>query len=346
MFNEPRGQHGKDKKVVVAMVEGGIGDHLLATPLIRVMRKNFPTDEYYLVLMAMYHEVFGYLSPTGYIPTNPNIDILYSMRDPSNFYTEWARKADVIYRVNPYITSPHRFGDKHLTEIWCESHGFKLDELKLDFHATNQEIEQVEALFSTFDNPVVVIQPFGSFDPVEHIKATTNKDWYNDRWQFVIGWLNNRGYDLIQIGKIGEHVFDNIFSLAGHTNIREAILLTKYANFFVGIDSFIMHAAKVYETKGVVLWGRTNPFRAGYPENSNIYKLHSCPEIFCGRPEGILFDVSPTDIKFSPWNCPHKNCMDAITIADVCKGIGDIEKYIQIDPATYTRELKSRVSIG
>lgn len=346
MFEEPRGKHNKDKKVVVVMVEGGIGDHLLATPLIRVMRQTYSKKDYYFVIMAMYYEVFGYKDHTGYHPTNPNIDILYSMRDPKDFYNEWARSADTIYRVNPYVMSPHRLGNKHIAESWCEAHGFMIDELKIDFYPTEDEVKQMEALFSTFENPVVVVQPFGSYDPIEHIKATTNKDWYNDRWQFVIGWLANRGYDVIQIGKIGEHVFDHVFSLVGHSNIREAILLMKYADFFVSIDSFAMHAAKAFNTLGVVLWGRTNPFRVGYNENYNLYKLHSCPEIFCGRPEGILFDIAPDQVQFTPWNCPHKNCMDAITVADVCKGIGHIEQLIQIDPATYTREIISRIRIG
>jgi len=345
MFVESRGQHNKNKKVVAVMIEGGIGDHLLATPLLRVMRKNFAAKDYYLVLMSMYYEIFGYKVPLGYVPTNPNIDFLYSMRDPLDFYTSWARSADVIYRVNPYIMSPHRIGDRHLAETWCDAHGFQIDELKLDFYPTDTEIKQVEALFSTFENPVVVIHPFGSFDPIEHVKATTNKDWYNDRWQFIISWITNRGYDVIQLGKVGEHIFDDVFSLVGHANIRESVLITKYADFFISIDSFIMHAAKVFGTLGVALWGRTNPFRVGYPENYNLYKLHACPEIFCGRPEGILFDVNPNHIQFTPWNCPHRNCMDAITVQDVCKGIGHIENNIQIDPATYIRELKPRVSI-
>jgi ADP-heptose:LPS heptosyltransferase len=346
MFIEPRGQHHKDKKIIVLMIEGGIGDHLLATPLIRAVRTTFNPKDYYFVLMAMYYEVFGYKDNTGYHPTNPNIDVLYSMRDPQNFYTEWARNADTIYRVNPYVVSPHRLGSKHLAEAWCDVHGFSLDELKIDFYPTEEETHQVEALFSTFENPVIAIQPFGSYDPIEHIKTTTNKDWYNDRWQFVISWLRNRGYDVLQIGKIGEHIFDNVFSLVGHSNIREAMLLMKYVNFFISIDSFAMHAAKVFGTLGVILWGRTNPFRVGYPENYNLYKLHSCPEIFCGRPEGILFDINQNDIQFTPWKCPHKNCMDSITVSDVCKGIGHIENIIQIDPAAYTRELTPRVQIG
>ena len=345
MFEEARGSHNKNKRVVVVMIENGIGDHLLATPLLRVLRNTYASETYTLVLIAMHYEIFGYHDPiTGYIPTNPNVDILYSMQDPSDFYTKWARTADMIYRVNPYIMSPHRIGSQHLAESWCKAHGFEIDELKLDFIPTESETKQIEGLFSTFENPVVVIQPFGSYNPTDPIKAVTNKDWYNDRWQFVIKWLANRGYDTIQVGKIGEHVFDSVFSLVGHANTRETILLMKYASFFVSIDSFTMHAAKVFGTLGVILWGSTNPFRAGYAENYNLYKLHSCPEIFCGRPEGVLFDGAFDTIQFTPWNCPHKNCMDAITVADVCKGIGHIENNIQIDPATYTREMSSRIS--
>jgi len=85
MFLEERGDHSKNKKIVILFIEGGIGDHLMATPLLRVARKIFPKESHYLTVMSMFHEVFGYVDPAfndgdHIIPTNPNIDILFSMR--------------------------------------------------------------------------------------------------------------------------------------------------------------------------------------------------------------------------------------------------------------------------
>ena len=339
MLFESRGQHGKDKKVLIVMLEGGIGDHFLATPMLRVLRQTYPVNEWYFILIAMYHEVFGITDPitNQIIPINPNIDALYSMRFVSDFYSKWARQADKIFRANPYIQSPHRFGSKHLAEVWCELHDVKLDELQIDFFTTEFEKLKSAKFYQKFDCPVVVIQPYGAFDPTESIKTTTNKDWDDTRWQFVIDWLVNRGYEVIQIGKIGEHVFNKVFSLVGHTDIREVAVIAQCMDFFISIDSFLMHCAKAFDKIGIVLWGRTNPFRLGYVDNYNLFKLHSCPELFCGRPEGVLFDVAFNQIHFTPWECPHRNCMNAITVQDVCKGIGVIEQNLELDPAKYIR---------
>jgi len=344
MIYEPRGLHGKDKKVIILMLEGGIGDHLLATPLLRGLRKKYPTDQWYLIMIAMYHEVFGYEDPktkdgNTLICMNPYIDKLYSMRLPSRFYMEWARNADVIYRLNPYILSPQRLGSNHFAETWCTIHEVKMDALVLDYYITEHEDLMARRLYEMLVNPVIVIQPFGAYDPIDHIKATENKDWCDDRWEFIIQLLLNRGYDIIQVGKIGERVFNGVLSFVGHANIRETAAIMKYAEYFISIDSFVMHMAKALNKIGIVLWGRTNPFRVGYMENYNIFKLHSCPEIFCGRPEGALFDMAFDQPYFTPWQCPHRDCMKAITVADVAKGIGFMEQRLQLDPVTYERKM-------
>lgn len=346
MLYESKGQHKKNKKVAIVMIEGGIGDTLLATPLIRGLRKKHPPEEWYLVLVAMYHEIFGYVDPQfndgdHLISTNPNIDVLFSMRMNSNLYVNWARNANIIYRQNPYIGSPQRFGPLHMAEIWCKIHEVEMDELKLDYHITEQEEEQAKSLYSMIDNPAVIIHPFGAHNPINKSKKTTNKDWEDVRWYQIVHWLINKGYDVIQVGAEGEPTFDGVFSLIGHVDIRETIAILKYADFFICIDSFILHAAKALEKIGVVLWGASNPYRLGYVENYNVFKLHSCPEIFCGRPETTLMDgqvIPPTH--FLPWNCEGRNCMKAINVADIIKGVGYIEKLLSLDPTTYIREME------
>lgn len=350
MLIENRENPDKEIKTAVLMIEGGIGDHLLATPLLRGFRKHYPRDKWIIVVMAMHHEIYGLVDPIyndgdHIICTNPNIDFLYSMRYKSNFYTLHARHADIIYRQNPYIQSPHRFGKYHFAEVWCKIHGFDMDVLSIDYYPTEEEDLKGKKLYETFKHPIIIIQPFGANDPFEPLKNTNNKDWFLDRWQVVISWLVNRGYTVIQIGKAGEHVFDKVFSLVGHTDIRETAIIMKYASFFISIDSFLMHVAKAFNKIGIVLWGRTNPFRLGYMENYNLFKLHSCPEIFCGRPEGILFDVAHHLPHFTPWNCPHRNCMDAITIADVCKGVGIIERNLRLDPISWKSTAKSSIIV-
>jgi ADP-heptose:LPS heptosyltransferase len=343
MIIERRGKEDRTKRVLVVILEGGIGDHLLATPMIRGLRAKYPMNEWTIVLLAMFHEVFGYQDPEyndadHFICMNPNIDHLYSMRMPSNFYSEWARNADAVLSRNPYHMSPHRLGAKHMAHSICDLYEVRFDQLRLDYYMTAIEDLQARKLFQTFDNPVVVVHPCSALDPVKKIKVGENKDWYMDRWQGIVSWLVNKNYEVIQIGLKGEPILNNVFSMVGNTTVREVAGLVKYADFFISIDSLLVHFAKAFNRLGVVLWGRTNPYRVGYTEHSNLFKLHSCPELFCGRPEGQLFDISPDNPYFTPWQCPHRNCMESITVYDVSKAIENLEKLLRLNPATYIRE--------
>jgi ADP-heptose:LPS heptosyltransferase len=344
MLYTPRGQHNRNKRTVIFMIEGGIGDHILATPMLRNARLKFPKDEWDIVVLAMFHEAYGdFAKPdsTGddLIPYNSNIDVLFSTRYQSKFYVEWAKNADIVYRRNVYSLSPHRFGKIHLTEALCELHEVTYDNDTLDLALTDTEERQAKLFYDMSDKPIVVIQPFGGYDPLQHKKITSNKDWDdNNKWYGVIQALVNRGYEVVQLGAIGEYIFPNVTSFVGHASIRESFALIKYCDFFISVDTYAIHVAKAFKKPGIVLWGRTNPYRVGYTDHYNIYKLHSCPEIFCGRPENIFVDSSPNKPYFTPWECPNRKCMKEIGLKDVYKGIDVIQRHNNIDPITYERE--------
>jgi hypothetical protein len=81
----------------------------------------------------------------------------------------------------------------------------------------------------------------------------------------------------------------------------------KFAEGFVGIDSFIHHAGAIFGTKGVVLWGGTNPKKLGYLSQKNLTR-EVCKTPFCHRPDSYVFDATPIG---SVWNCPYNTvCMD------------------------------------
>jgi ADP-heptose:LPS heptosyltransferase len=92
-----------------------------------------------------------------------------------------------------------------------------------------------------------------------------------------------------------------------NTPARGVIALLKHAEGFIGIDSFIHHASLVFGTKGVVVWGGTNPKKLGYDSHINLAK-EACKTPFCHRPDSYVFDATPIG---SIWNCPHNTkCLD------------------------------------
>lgn len=50
-----------------------------------------------------------------------------------------------------------------------------------------------------------------------------------------------------------------VLNLAGKTSLKEAISLTIQANYFIGIDSSLVHFAHLFEKEGLCVWGPTTP---------------------------------------------------------------------------------------
>jgi len=104
--------------------------------------------------------------------------------------------------------------------------------------------------------------------------------------------------------------------------LRQSIVLLKFSKGFIGIDSFLHHAAAMWEIKGVVCWGGTHPKKLGYEFHANIAK-EVCPQPFCHRPDSYLFDVNPAN---GVWNCPYsQKCLDH----DADEIIGEYEKVME-----------------
>jgi len=338
MLYQLPGQHNKDKKVLIVIIEGSISDNLTATVMIRNLRKIHNSNEWYIVVLTDYPEIFGTINNQNTITcTNPNIDVVYKNKTPSDFYDVWAKNADKVLKRDIYTVSPHKLGKNHISKAWCVAYEAPYDNPMVDLYLTNEEESKAQAFYNMIDKPAIIIHPFADYSTINFESKSANKDWEIDYWQYVIDVLVNKGYEIIQLGLASEYIFNNVTSLVGHTSLRECFALIKYCDFFISIDTYIIHVANAFNKYGIVLWGRTNPFRVGYAYHFNIFKLTSCPELFCGRPENALLDCSPHKKNFMPWKCLTRNCMKAISPPDVFNCVECLRNYLNINPVTYER---------
>jgi len=153
---------------------------------------------------------------------------------------------------------------------------------------------------------------YGSYVTI-HIKSgwSSYKDWYNDRWEFVVEELFKKGFVTIQIGLESDPLLRNVVDFRGHA-IKGAISAIKHARVHVGIDSFSNHASVAVGTPAVILFGSTSPTGSGYDSNINLYKSLPC------QPCYIEYEWS----KDSKFTCPfNKNCMNLITSEEVLSSV-------------------------
>ena len=288
------------------VLEGGIGDNIMATVMLRNMRKKYPDAEIYIC--AAWHQV---------LEGNPNINMLFPAAAPGVFYESFVKKSDLFYREIPYRRVPGLI--THTTQQYCDFYDVPFDNNMPEIYVTGSEDRWAKNYFAQFTKPIILFQTQTTFATIE-TRSETSKDWAFRNWDKLIDLLKEK-YQCIQIGGQHEYEVDNAPSLIGNTNLRELFALVNNCTAFISSDTVTSHIGAALRKKGVVLWGPTDPKEWGYDLHKNIVAKTSCPEQPCGRPNARGIDlnqhmdiqkIKPTD---SPWwRCPTRECMRNISV--------------------------------
>jgi len=73
-------------KRIILFCQGGAGDVLAHTPMIRGMRNEYPDD--LIIVLSTYKQLLEH---------NPNIDILFPLNDIQDFYSEFVISKNVRF---------------------------------------------------------------------------------------------------------------------------------------------------------------------------------------------------------------------------------------------------------
>jgi len=313
------------------IVEGGIGDNIMYTPAIRALKKKYPDRK--LGVACVYPQVLHH---------NPHIDELFDARNPLGFFEKYCLGNKMAFHPQPYNSRLYAYGRKHFIDVVCEQCGVEADNHKLDFFLTEYEKEDAidfydkirkDEQFEIGDKPIVLFQRSASFDPVNHRKIIRLKDYPMTYCKKLCEVLKDKIH-IIQTGFPEEPQIGcpTVFS----HDIRRVAALFLYADSFITVDSNLGHLSAIYDKKGVVMWGRTNPHAFKYDHNINIFKENTCPIQPCGRPEGGFFDIMIADDcnqgPHSPWDCPSNKCMYAIQPEEVASAILSVIEEKKKDP--------------
>lgn len=254
----------KTKKVIGIKTWGGIGDGILITPALKALKQKYPDSEIRVTCNKNHEDI---------LVNNPYIDFLSVSPDDSAIKNV---ELDFLFDTNYGQLKPSLNFDKHASEIIGDMVGVNVKSKQLDIFLSEKAETKAKVLLSKYKNPIVM-----------HIssKCSKNQEWDLDNWEKLVDGIPE--YDFIQIGlKNTDPYVKGAVDMRG-TSIMEAIAIVKHSKAFVGVDSFVAHAANAVGTRGVVLFGPSNPEVWGHTNNINIYKglkCAPCIDIIGGNP--------------------------------------------------------------
>ena len=137
---------------VIFHIEGGLGKHIMATALLKVIRKNHPKDTIHVV--CAYPDVFKH---------NPAVDHVHQNGQHGAFYKQYikGKESDTkIYFNDPYTQSDFILEQDHLLNIWARQWGMEYEGETPQIYLTQSEIDYFKPFYKT-DKPILAIQPNG-----------------------------------------------------------------------------------------------------------------------------------------------------------------------------------------
>lgn len=136
------------------------------------------------------------------------------------------------------------------------------------------------------------------------------KNWPHDRFQNVINQMHHMGWKCAIIGNKGFNA-DNAANWRGRTSLLQMAALMKFANLFIGVDSFPMHAAQAMGCPTIGIFGVTSPrfiMTTGSPHIGVSGSGHEC----CGKRHHV---GGTTRVDCSP------DCINSVSVEMVMEAV-------------------------
>jgi len=258
-----------------------IGDIVLATPVVRCLKKHYPNAEIHFLTKSKFAQV---------VANNPNISKIHSFSDNlSKTIAELrAERFDFVvdlhrnlrsFRVKLALCRPSgTFPKLNLHKWWYVQ--TKNKSVMPNIHIVDRYFNAVAKLgvcndkqgLDFFDTPEPDFKsPFDKYVAVVCGATYTTKQIPPEN---ICRITENAQYNFVLLGDIkdrqrieatGFAFGDNVYNACGETTLNQSALLVKEAEVVVTADTGLMHIAAAHGKKIVVIWGNTTPQIGMYP---------------------------------------------------------------------------------
>lgn len=231
---------GARKAVIVR--DGGLGDAIMATAVVEALKREYPKIQFFL--STGFPEVFDQVELVRHsLFSFPVIWLSYTHYD----LYPWKRKATIHYSV---MMAKMAGVYRNLSDKIYLSIDIKRHQVFINSYVKGKEF--------------IVIQPnAGEWFP--------QKNWSTNKWTDLVGILKSRGYLVYQIGTAKEPYIYGTVDFRGKTSILECLVLLKYANLLIGVNSFAEQAVRSFNVPAIILYGPTNPHCSLNPNQYAVF---------------------------------------------------------------------------
>lgn len=288
---------------VIFHIEGGLGKHIMATAILKVIRKAHPKDTVHVV--CTYPDVFKH---------NPAVDLVHHNGQHGPFYKEYIRGREAnckVYYTDPYTHSDFILEQDHLYNIWCRQWGLQYNGEKPEIYLTQSEIEYFTPFYQT-GKPVLAIQPNGGPS-----SQGFNYSWTRDIPEQTVNRVIQEFKDshtIVHIKTPQQKQYpDTLHALDG---FRSIAILLQLADKRLLIDSFSQHLAAAFQLSSTVCWVTTRPEQFGYEMHNNIqanpFTLQPDFPNNLYQPFALAQDIS---------SCPYQKLEDVFNDEQIIKSL-------------------------
>ncbi|WP_457681346.1 lipopolysaccharide heptosyltransferase II [Thermovibrio sp.] len=271
-----------------------LGDLILTSPLLKSLKRTFPSSELHLVVRSGLEEVFkGFWAVDRVIPFNKKGLWSFAKKLRSESYS--------------LAISPHRSHRTGLIlflagipkRVGYDRAGFSFlytDRVKHEFKKGLHEVERLLRLLKPLERVFRVVYDRGvelalsqeeflsslnkfslkskSYAVLAPGSVWPTKAWLPEYFAKVGDFLKKKGYEVVVLGSKTDRVYcervctftKNAFlNLCGKTSLREFFSLIKGASIVVSNDSSPVHAAAAFKTPVVEVYGATVPDFGFFP---------------------------------------------------------------------------------
>jgi len=240
-------------KYILFHIEGGIGKNIIATAVVKAIKKAHPERK--IIIVSPWAAVWV---------NNPDIYRFYVMgQGTPYFYEDYVKGKDtLIYKQEPYHHEDFLNKRSSLAEVWCKQFGVPYNNETPSIYLSAKEQDSIERKFNVFGKPILVLQTNGGGPqdyPVSWVRDVPIKNI-----QQILQVLQEK-YKVIHVRRDDQLAIPGI-DFISTPNIRELFALIEYSHCRVFIDSFAQHAARALDRPSVVLWPVDNVKPLGYPD--------------------------------------------------------------------------------
>lgn len=242
-------------KFIVLHIEGGIGKNILATAVVKAIKKHYTDRE--IIITTAWEEVWQ---------NNKDIYRVYKFENSPYFYEDYIKDKDtIVFMHNPYHSTEHLYQSEHIIETWCKLCGVSYNGETPQINLTPREIDLVKnTIVAKGDKPIFLLQTNGGMDALPYSWArdlpiaTANEivQQYKDKYRII----HIRREDQLSIADT-EYL---------NLTIRQIFALLLFSHKRLFIDSFCQHAAAALELPSTVVWMVNKPEVFGYDLHKNI----------------------------------------------------------------------------